>query len=90
MKIFVVGFLVVMVIQIVAAGECSRKRQVYTECGPSCPPSCGSKPTNCTDVCVPGCFCKPKFVQISSTNKKCIWPIDCPVKKAPKWMKLTN
>ncbi|XP_040183081.1 von Willebrand factor-like isoform X2 [Rana temporaria] len=49
--------------------------QVYNECGSACYSPCGGRDPDveCTQQCVPGCFCKPGFMFLEGSNEtKCV------------------
>nr|XP_019527425.2 chymotrypsin inhibitor-like isoform X3 [Aedes albopictus] len=63
-----------------APKECG-ENEIYLECGSECPPTCINwrlrrRTTYCASTCVPGCFCKVRFVR-DNTDGSCILPRDC-------------
>ncbi|KXJ69823.1 hypothetical protein RP20_CCG025699 [Aedes albopictus] len=60
--------------------ECG-ENEIYLECGSECPPTCINwrlrrRTTYCSSTCVPGCFCKVRYVR-DNTDGSCILPRDC-------------
>ncbi|XP_076382773.1 chymotrypsin inhibitor-like isoform X2 [Megalopta genalis] len=50
------------ILQVSSAPKCG-PNEVYTTCGPACPPSCYDVHPICTLECVAGCQCKPGFLR---------------------------
>ncbi|MEE6512961.1 hypothetical protein FKM82_020348 [Ascaphus truei] len=57
---------------------CEGDHREYKKCGSSCPFTCANrneKAVACTRICVPGCFCKDKYLPNSSGD--CVHVKNC-------------
>nr|XP_019528751.2 cysteine-rich venom protein 6-like [Aedes albopictus] len=57
----------------------------YRLCGDECPRTCENLNPQppCTQVCMPGCYCKKGYVR-ENVSGLCILPCDCPPPAPPK------